>query len=624
MFAAGRAHLVHSQAPDILFSKAVDFAIYSDARTASTESRGWFTPYEMVKGSQPDVKKMHRFYTRCFVTVPKSKRKDLAKRQLHHYRAEPGRFIGFQSIFSSTYAVMRDRILHPTDRLVHSVDVTFDDTDFVHGSPPAPRAADDFQVQLPFAPPMALAPDAVPAEEADSRQQNNPLFGAVSSPPQQQQLQSPYVLIEPLQWPQPVLTTTPQPASSSGWMLNGGGTPQDRPRPPYTGMANMVNSVIDGDGQHTVLDLIKRCQPSALGHICLLLAEHSQKDMSWKKALQGPMRDRAIEALHKETNSLLDTILEEVLPDHPDRADAEAEAISGRFLLDLRRNQELKARGVKHGFKEDKATTDGIGFNSSAHVTKMKTIRLAVLRRGRGDRRLAIKDARVAFLQSDKFPSHIVKFIVFVWPLTNEKRYFRQRGPCYGEASAPIRWEDTYCPFLEDEGFDRGAHDPCAFHHPDLDLVDLLWVDDNMLDGEEDHIKWASDRIDNRFDCKGLVWIQPMGKKEDYLGTEISMDDKYTYMSMCQYIWNCIEVICDSLGMPISKFTTVSTPMDQPIDPDSPALDATMSKLFMPATGFLGWLQLTVRIDVCLLYSRAGQHLQSPNESFGLHWILFE
>ena len=219
---------------------------------------------------------------------------------------------------------------------------------------------------------------------------------------------------EPVQWP-------PEPAQADEYhnpehtqfTLNGDGTPQSRPRPTYKGQCNMVNSVIEDDGQYTALDLINSCQVSTLTHICLHLAEHSQKDMSWKKALKGPLRDRAITALHKELDWLLNTILEEITPDHPDRAKAEAEAISGRFLLDLRRSQELKARGVKHGFEENKATSDGIGFNYSAHVTKFKTIRLVLFRPGRGNRRIAIKDVRVAFLQSDKFPDDIIKFIVF-------------------------------------------------------------------------------------------------------------------------------------------------------------------------------------------------------------------
>ena len=38
------------------------------------------------------------------------------------------------------------------------------------------------------------------------------------------------------------------------------------------------------------------------------------------------------------------------------------EAISGRYLLDIKRSGAWKARGVKQGFKEDKTQADGPGF----------------------------------------------------------------------------------------------------------------------------------------------------------------------------------------------------------------------------------------------------------------------
>ena len=73
------------------------------------------------------------FWTRCYVTVPKSKRKQLAARGLHNVRAEPGRLVGWQGLFSSTYAVLLDAQYEgQQDRLVHSIDVTFNDADFIH------------------------------------------------------------------------------------------------------------------------------------------------------------------------------------------------------------------------------------------------------------------------------------------------------------------------------------------------------------------------------------------------------------------------------------------------------------------------------------------------------------
>ena len=211
---------------------------------------------------------------------------------------------------------------------MHSINVTFDDTDFVHGSPPSLQPPGSLQVHLPAVPAAAVAAaEEANTEQHNKPQHNNPLFDAASSLPQQ--LQLPYVNIEPIQWPPKPTTQADEyhDPEHTQFTLNGDGTPQSRPRPTYEGQCNMVNSVTEDDGQYTALDLINACQVSTLTHICLHLAEHSQKDMSWKKALKGPLRDRAITALHKELDSLLNTILEEITPDHPDRAKAEAEAI---------------------------------------------------------------------------------------------------------------------------------------------------------------------------------------------------------------------------------------------------------------------------------------------------------
>ena len=93
IWADARAAITHHNAPDHLFSLMVDYAMYTDIRTATIASRGWKTPYELSRGTQPSITKLHRPFTRCFVQVPKSKRKQLASKGLHHMRAEPGRQI---------------------------------------------------------------------------------------------------------------------------------------------------------------------------------------------------------------------------------------------------------------------------------------------------------------------------------------------------------------------------------------------------------------------------------------------------------------------------------------------------------------------------------------------------
>ena len=102
---------------------------------------------------------------------------------------------------------MLDKIAHATDRLVHNINVTFDDTDFVHGSPPSLQPPGSLQVHLPAVPVTAAAA----AEEANTGQHNNPLFDVASSLPQRRQL--PYVNIEPMQWP-------PEPATQADEYYN--------------------------------------------------------------------------------------------------------------------------------------------------------------------------------------------------------------------------------------------------------------------------------------------------------------------------------------------------------------------------------------------------------------------
>lgn len=169
------------------------------------------------------------------------------------------------------------------------------------------------------------------------------------------------------------------------------------------------------------------------------------------------------------------TILERLHPGDEEYDEAVRLAVRGRYILDVKRLGVWKARGVKLGFLEDKLTADGPGFIYYAHVARMTTVRLLLSRPNRNTCRIAIKDVRTAFLQSQ--------------PETKELEYSRQRGPVYGEAGAPVRWENTLAPWLEDEGFTRGCNEPAVFYHEENDVLAGTFVDDLIYDAEEDGIK---------------------------------------------------------------------------------------------------------------------------------------
>ena len=89
------------------------------------------------------------------------------------------------------------------------------------------------------------------------------------------------------------------------------------------------------------------------------LGHHAQKDMVWSKVLASPQRQDALKALDKELNSLQNNILTEVKATDKDFDYAVRNATPGRLLLDIKRNGTYKVRGVKQGFREDKASEDG-------------------------------------------------------------------------------------------------------------------------------------------------------------------------------------------------------------------------------------------------------------------------
>ena len=77
----------------------------------------------------------------------------------------------------------------------------------------------------------------------------------------------------------------------------------------------------------------------------------AMKDMKWKKALQGDDAASVISSFHDERDSLLSTVLTLVEKDDPEYDKLYQMAVTGRYLLDLRRNEAYKTRGVKQGFK---------------------------------------------------------------------------------------------------------------------------------------------------------------------------------------------------------------------------------------------------------------------------------
>ena len=337
------------------------------------------------------------------------------------------------------------------------------------------------------------------------------------------------------------------------------------------------------------------------------------KDIPWRLALESARRAEVVAALQKELDHLVAKILVPITGQDTRRPEAELSAQPGRFLLDLKRSGKLKARGVQQGHLEDRSI-DG-DFNYFSRVADLLSVRMLFFSPERQHRAIVTIDVAAAFLQSVKFdPAEKPRYLRFVHPVTKEKLFFMQTGPIYGSASSPSRWFNlTLVPWLTSVGFYQNPNEPCVFSHNTKDIVICTFVDDVLMDcpaamAGQPHpdTAWFLRAISQRFECNDPEFLS---HKEpiDFIGIDLCVDQHSNhYMSMANYIHKLLDATslqdCKMHDVPVSRPVTDFTPLDK-----------TETQLFMMLVGSIGWLAVTMRIDIKYAHSRVSQHLASPN-----------
>ena len=614
-FAATRTHMLNSGAPLFLFGDCLEFVIYIDAYMATNPKRGYLTPLELEHDEIPSVHHLIPWFTKCVVAAPKQKRLKLKKGGDVLSTGEPGRFIGWQAQNSKVCKILLDG---KGSRIVHairgSVSYEFGNTKVTAATPKFEEAQMEFELEIGL-----NSEEALPLKSA--KEANKDLIEDKEN------------VLEPHMGVDYNSDGEREGWSQWGELGNVFGEPEPRPRPKYDGEVksnvNRIQSVMNIITNDEVVDHVKDAKLCALveqagdDHGLLMEITHhlamnvSQTDMNWNKALKSDDRDKVIEAYHAEMESLQNTILTPILEGDPKYANAVDMATSGRFLLDIKRSGVYKARGVKQGFKEDLEETDGPNFNYYSHVAEMKAVRAALLRPNRGTRRIATKDVRTAFLQSIPYPNGKTKLLKFKCPLTSKWLYFEQSGPIYGENAAPVYWtEETLAVFLQDPDtccLVRGDNHKCVYYNATRDLLIITYVDDIIMDGQEEDVVWFSNLLDARFDCKPLEWLVEGDGGIDFLGMQVFVLNDRVYLSMEKYI-DKMEEELTKLGLDIST-RKVTTPMVKAIDGESESLTQSQTRLFLTGLGMLAWTTNTTRLDEAYAFSRTGQHAAKPSVS---------
>ena len=737
MWAGGRHNKIMSNCPNKYAHAAIGMAMHHDMFTATTASRQWKSPYEIVTKVVPSIQHLCRFWTKAYVKMPKKKAKEHSKRhpETAGEIAYKGRVIGYHHWNSKTKTV-----LIGDGRVVNSIDVTLDHNDF--------RSTGDYSRDFTYTAPkhdgaLRIIEGEEPLRSRKSRslegatphtqakeggeRENNPLFDTNSEEeeyevekitkhkvgdqgeikyktywkgygpedatwePQENVTNASELVdkhireyMESLENPEnpdgkypeeyqstdssdeskeeepvrhPTGRRSARAVNSLGMAMKPPHSIEDETQqvlqmreeteetssPHSRERIEFINTLVtmeklerlDTKFNQFELKLIKEVEKinkrvdeanlkketekkKEYDHginelACQILGASSMIDMNWNKALKDPIfKEKAIEALDKEKRSLCNTILERMSEDDDDWEIALKEATPGRYILTIKRNGIVKARGVKQGFKEDKTTADGADFNYSSHVAKFNSIRMALFQPNRGTRCIATKDISVAFLQSKGYEGFF-KYICFKDPVSGKWEYYRQSGPIYGEASAPVRWEDTFGEWLEHNmKFVRGDNEKCVYYYPQRDLIIITYVDDVYADGERGDIEWFFEELDKRFECKDAEWLTP-NNTVDHLGMEISMTQEAIYLCMYKYILDMLQTL-DYMDLRVSKHK-YNVPINKDIDAESLPLSYEERKKFMKGVGMLGWLKETGRPDVAYTHSRIAQHMANPTES---------
>ena len=354
-----------------------------------------------------------------------------------------------------------------------------------------------------------------------------------------------------------------------------------------------------------------------------LLAVVAMSDLPWDRYLAGPERQHVIDAWQRELKALLELgAIVELFPGTPEWEQAinSQSTTPCRVLLSFKRDGTWKARCVIRGDLEDKVALDGADFSYFSNVSRLSTVRLSAMRPGRnipkqdrvGSRRVSTCDISNAYLQSDPFPASERRYLSIRSPIDGQTRYYRQLVPIYGSCSAPVRWETTFSTWLttpEHEGgpgFQRGDNEPSCYWHPHRDLLMVLYVDDQFLDGYHSDCEWYYSLLAKRFKIKPPVYLTPTTPL-DHLGVGIFCDEQYMYMSMERYIAHMTVVLQRS------EFLRRKSPISPELEiTDLRPLSPRKAQFFAQALGMCAWLSATVRIDGRYALSRISQYAATP------------
>jgi len=182
-----------------------------------------------------------------------------------------------------------------------------------------------------------------------------------------------------------------------------------------------------------------------------------------------------------------------------------------RMLLYSKRCGRKKGRLVLQGFSEPFAWDNN--ESNYSPVAQLSSVRMLLAKAGVDDV-ISKRDISVAFLQSDEYTAdEPARYCSYRQYRGGPVKYYRLRGPLYGQRSAPRRWYQTFASWLKDDlGMEAGLNEPCVFNSDGLTV--LIYVDDCLTRGSAEATAKFHRALEAKFKAT----------QEEYLGVDSSLE----------------------------------------------------------------------------------------------------
>ena len=267
---------------------------------------------------------------------------------------------------------------------------------------------------------------------------------------------------------------------------------------------------------------------------------------TFRQALESPVADKWMEAMHQEIASLEANNTWSLI----DKFDVPRShrILQSKFIFKTKLDESgsiarYKARLVALGNLQ----REGIDYNDVfAPVAHLTTIRLLLAVAAKYKTRPKASDAVTAFVQSNK-----LKEKVYIAPPQGmslpDNSVLLLNKPIYGLKQAPREWNNTIHTWLvEDFGFKPSQADPCLYVYRDGDdlIILIIWVDDMVYVTSNEAIEAKFiDALNGRFKMKHLgVATYVLGIRIQYQSDgSISIDqEKYINETLARFeMTNC-------------------------------------------------------------------------------------